>query len=306
MIKKRDLGDLTWVDIESPTASEIETVMQEYSLPLEPAEDILSPTPRQRVVRYDNCVYIVLHFPTLSFHRNAIKGNDHRKEIDFIVGENFLITVHYDSMTAINKFGDSFESAGSGSPYGDHAGFIFHRLVKHLYRCLLHDIEVIRSSLHKAEHSIFAGEEKAMVVELSVIHRDILRFNNALLPHREAIEVLRSVFKAFFGETYEHMVHDIKSEYERVDRRMSSNKALLDELRQTNDSLLSAKQNEAIKGLTMMAFITFPMMLIAAIFAMDTKDMPIVGLPNDFWIVISIMVMVAVGCVIYFSNKRWL
>lgn len=304
MIRKRNLNGLTWIDIESPTPADIKTVIDEYSLPPEPAEDILSPTPRQRVVRYANCVYIVLHFPTLSFHKNSIKGDTHRKEIDFIVGNNFLITVHYDSMTAIKKFNESLEGMEVASD--ENAGFIFHKLVKHLYRCLLHDVEVIKTSLHKAENSIFAGEEKAMVVELSMIHRDILRFNNALLPHREAIEMLRSVFKTFFGERYEHIIHDMKSEYERVDRRMNNNKALLDELRYTNDSLLSAKQNEAIKGLTMMAFVTFPLMLIAAIFAMDTKDMPIVGLPNDFWIVISIMVMVAIGCMIYFSNKRWL
>lgn len=305
MINKRSLNGLTWIDIESPTPRDIETVIGEYSLPPEPAEDILSPTPRQRVVRYDNCVYVVLHFPTLSFHRNAVKGYNHRKEIDFIVGKGFLITVHYDSMTAIKKFGESFEKTETHMGYEDDATVFFHKLIKHLYRCLLHDVEVIKSSLLKAEHAIFAGEEKAMVVELSVIHRDILRFNNALLPHREAIEGLRSIFKSF-GDKYEHLAHDIKSEFERVDRRMSGNKALLDELRLTNDSLLSAKQNEAIKGLTMMAFMTFPLMLIAAIFAMDTKDMPIIGLPNDFWIVISLMVMVATGCVIYFSNKRWL
>lgn len=304
MIRKRNLNGLTWVDVESPTPADIKTVIEEYSLPPEPAEDILSPTPRQRVVRYGNCVYIVLHFPTLSFHKNAIKGDTHRKEIDFIVGNNFLITVHYDSMTAIKKFNESLEGIEVSSD--ENAGFIFHKLVKHLYRCLLHDVEVIKSSLHKAENSIFAGEEKSMVVELSMIHRDILRFNNALLPHREAIEMLRSVFKSFFGEIYEHIIHDMKGEYERVDRRMSNNKALLDELRYTNDSLLSAKQNEAIKGLTMMAFMTFPLSLVAAVFAIHANGTPILGDPNAFWIIISLMIMVLVVCVSFFKHKRWL
>jgi len=306
MIKKQEYKGLTWIDIESPGAKDIDAVSREYSLPTEAAENLLSPTPKHRVIEYQNCIYIVLHFPTLSFHKNAFRGENHRKEIDFILGQNFLITVHYDSMTSIDKFSKALKKNGVSEGDEENAGIFFHRLIKNLYHYLLHDVEAIKDSLHLAEAAVFQGQEKKMVIELSNIHRDILRFNNALAPHKNTIESLRPTLSKYLGDKSEMLIHDIKSEYDRVDRRMAANKALLDELRHTNDSLLSAKQNEAIKGLTMMAFITFPLTLIAAIFAMDTRSKPIVGQPNDFFIIIGMMVLVVVFCLGFFKYRKWL
>ncbi|HEY4512600.1 MAG TPA: CorA family divalent cation transporter [Candidatus Paceibacterota bacterium] len=306
MIKEYSYKGLKWLDLENPEEKEVNEIMHRFNVSAEAVENLLSPTPKQRVVLYPSCVYIVLHFPTLSFHKNAFQGEGHRKEIDFLVGKNFLLTVHYDPMTAIKKFSEFFERSKTEQGVEENAGVIFHRLVKHLYHSLLYDVEVIKGLLQKAENSIFKGEEKKMVAELSQIHRDILKFNNALLPHREAIEALRGIFRGFLGDSSESIIHDIKSEYDRVDRRMQSNKALLEELRHTNDSLLSAKQNEAMKGLTMMAFITFPLTLIAAIFAMRTESTPFIGNRYDFVIVICIMLIVILSCVTFFKYKKWL
>lgn len=299
MVKTHNIGNLTWIDVGTPDEREIRLLMEEYKIPEEAAEDLLSPTPKQTVSVYPNCVYLVLHFPILSQNKTA----DHRQEIDFIVGEHFLITVHYDKVKQIDNFRDTLGEIDSEENNG---GFLFHRLTKHLYHSLLRDVDTIRSALHKAETSIFKGEERKMVQELSRIHRDILRFRNAILPHREAIVTLHSAFKDFLGEKYERLIHDMSAEYQRVERRMQANKELLDELRLTNDSLLSSKQNEAIKSLTMMAFCTFPLTLIAALFAMRTETMPIIGLKGDFWIIILMMLALVASFIGYFSYKKWL
>ncbi len=306
MIKEYNYKGIIWLDLENPSKKEIDDIMQKYMIPTQAAEDLLSPTPKQRVVMYPSCVYLVLHFPTLSFHKNAFRGEDHRKEIDFILGQNFLITVRYNPMTSIEKFSKALKANKDEGVETVGAAVFFHKLVKNLYHYLLHDVEAIRNALHDAEAEIFQGREKKMVAELSKIHRDILRFNNALAPHRDAIEALRNMFKSFLGEESEIFIHDIKSEYERVDRKMASNKALLDELRHTNDSLLSAKQNEAIKGLTMMAFMTFPLSLVASIFAIHANGTPILKEKNAFWLIIFLMVVILVLCIAFFKRKKWL
>lgn len=304
MIKEYEYKGHKWIDLENPSEIEISKIISDFDVPVSAAEDLLSPTPKQRVVMYDKCVYIVLHFPALS-EKKSRTGDDHRQEIDFIIGKDHLITVHYDEMKSINAFSKSLHIKDDTVEV-ENAGFIFHKLVKHLYHSLLHDVESIKDALHRAENFIFKGEEKRMVVELSRIHRDILRFNHALMPHKEAINSLNIMIKEFLGEKYEYFIHDIASEYQRVDRRMHSNKELLEELRHTNDSLLSTKQNEAIKGLTMMAFITFPLTLCAAIFTLPSDHTPIIGGPYDFELIMAIMLAIVLSCLGYFSYKKWL
>jgi magnesium transporter len=79
----------------------------------------------------------------------------------------------------------------------------------------------------------------------------------------------------------------------------------LHELRETNNSLLTTKQNETMKKLTLLAFITFPLSLIASIFEMNTVDMPIVGLQHGFWIIIGGMTVVGLAMFWYFKYKKW-
>lgn len=304
MIKEHEYKNHKWIDLENPSEEEINKIIREYNVPIVAAEDLLSPTPKQRVVMYENCVYVVLHFPALN-ERRPKSSDDNRQEIDFIIGKDYLITVHYDEMKSINAFTKSLSTKEDATEVPN-AGFIFHKLIKHLYHSLLRDVELIKESLHKAENFIFKGEEKRMVIELSRIHRDILRFNNALVPHREAIAALSNIFSEFLGEEYSYFIRDMLSEYQRVDRRMHTNKDLLEELRHTNDSLLSTKQNEAIKVLTMMAFITFPLTLTAAIFTIPSDHTPIIGGPYDFEIIICIMLAIMVIILSYFNYKKWM
>lgn len=303
MIKTYDYKGLKWHDLENPNDAEIRQMINDHQIPTEAADDLLSPTPKQRVTHFKNCIYLVLHFPALRGSKSA----DHRQEIDFIIGQDFLITVHYDTLKSMERFSKKLQSEPDDeSTEVSNAGVIFHKIIRHLYHSLLHDVELIRLGLNKAEVAIFKGDEKNMVVELSKIHRDILRFKNALQPHSEAILMLGQFFREFLGEQYASLVRDISAEYQRVERKMHNNKDLLDELRLTNDSLLSAKQNEAIKGLTMMAFLTFPLTLIATIFAMDTNYKPIIGMRYDFWIIILLMTGISVLSVSFFKFRKWL
>ena len=79
-----------------------------------------------------------------------------------------------------------------------------------------------------------------------------------------------------------------------------------DNLRLTNDSLLETKQNSIMKVLTIISFITFPLMLFSSLFGMNTENTPIIGNGLDFWIIIGIMVAVSIVLLIFFKYKKWL
>jgi Mg2+ and Co2+ transporter CorA len=83
--------------------------------------------------------------------------------------------------------------------------------------------------------------------------------------------------------------------------------AIIEEFRETNNSLLSTKRNERMQSLTIMANVLFPVTMVAAIFSMNaTNDMPFVGKPNDFWIVLGFMILAVATIAAVFKYKRWL
>ena len=76
------------------------------------------------------------------------------------------------------------------------------------------------------------------------------------------------------------------------------------ELRETNNSLLSTKQNEVMKTLTVLAFLFLPISFMASLFGMS--NIPLAATPPGFWFALGIMAIIAFSCLLYFRHKEWL
>jgi len=89
MLTRYEQGSLTWVDLVNPNDVEVRAVMHEFGLHPLIAEQLLAPSQKSKVERYDGVFYLILTFPTL-------RGGHHTRseqEIDFCVGKNFFITL---------------------------------------------------------------------------------------------------------------------------------------------------------------------------------------------------------------------
>jgi magnesium transporter len=246
---------------------------------------------------------MIMHFPALR-HSHTSK----EQEVDFVLGHNFLITAHYDTIDSLHKFSKVFEvnSVLGKSELGDHAGFLLFFMLKKLYKAVEHEIEYIRQDLTRIEEHIFSGREVQMVKDISKSARDLLNLKQIIEPHREVLRDFEVDGPRFFGEEYATYARAISNEYYRVHNHMSRSTEALHELRETNNSLLTTRQNEAMRTFTILAFSIFPLTLFATLFSMDTVHTPIVGAPHDFWIIVGIMGIALVAMFAFFRYKEWL
>lgn len=303
MLMRYEHDGLIWIDLESPNRDEVNAVLAEFHIAPATGDDLLIPTTRPRTEFHDNFCFLVLHFPEL---RHSHKSREH--EIDFLIGEKFLITTHYETVDPLHKFTQIFAASPalkSNLPH-QHAAHLFFSMMKALYRSVDHELDFVRRNMATIEEHIFSGEEVAMVPAISHCARDLLNMRQTIEPHREVLRTLESQGPQFFGQDFASYFRSLENEYYRVHNHIMRQTESLHELRETNNAMLTTKQNETIKVLTIMAFTTFPLTLIATIFAMDAKYMPIVGMRNDFWIILAIMALVLVGMYGYFSYKKWL
>lgn len=277
--------------------------MKEFNLDPLIAEEILLPSFKPKVERRGDALYVILHYPAL--HTSE---HQHEVEVDFLVGKDFLITTRYATIDPLHSFAKAFEAdiVLGVDGMATHGGHLFIGMTKSLYRSLINECDTIRHRLRTVEDHIFKGEERRMVARISQTGRIIHDFRQSLLSHGEMLDSFEPVSARFFGPEFSYYVHDIIGMSERVITRLENLRDSLMELRETNNSLLSTKQNEIMKTLTIMAFVTFPLTLISSLFSMNTKYMPIIGLPGDFYIVIGMMLALATGFFLFFKHKHWL
>jgi len=304
MLTRHRHKELIWIDLESPTSEEVRGLMEEFSIDPLVAEELLSPTLRPRVDMFQDHIYLILHFPALKHTHQSSTD----QEVDFIIGKNFIITTRYDTIDPIHKFSKVFEvnSILDRSDMGEHAGFIFFYMIKKLYKAVSHELNFISDSIKDIEDSIFQGREKEMVFEISNVSKSLLSFRQTLRAHKEILSSFETVASAFFGKSFEYHSKAMSGEYFKIYNDIISLLDTSSELRETNNSLVSTRQNEIMKVLTIMAFVTFPLSLIASIFGMNTKTLPIVGMPNDFWIITGIMAIATFFFFVFFKYKKWL
>ena len=306
MITRYTHNNVTWVDLESPTSEEVRQVMEEYSIHPSIAEELLLPTIKPRVELYEDAmIYLILHFPAFKHTHNSSRKN---QEVDFIIGKDFLITTRYDTIDPLHKFAKVFEvnSILDKEDIGEHAGYVFFYMITKLYRAIGHELEYVQSALEEIEKQIFNGKEREMVLEISKISRELLNFKQALVLHHNVLDSFEKVARDFFGNDFVHQLRSILGEYYRVQNDVTTNLDFMAELRETNNSLITTKQNEIMKTLTIMAFVTFPLSLFASIFGMNTKTLPLTGFVGDFWLIIGIMMCATLFFFAFFKYKRWL
>ena len=61
-----------------------------------------------------------------------------------------------------------------------------------------------------------------------------------------------------------------------------------------------------MKVLTATAFLVLPATLISQLFSMNTTTVPLVGMSNDFWVILGIMGIIAIATFAFFKSKKWL
>jgi len=305
MISRHKYNTATWIDLSNPTREEVNEISDEFSLHPYVKDELVSPSIKSRAELFDNYIYLILHFPA---HRPSESSKRIIREIDFILGKDFVITVHYDQIDALDKFQKVLEVdtiLDRGDKY-ESANFIFFGILEEVYGNIINELEYINNWVQTIEEAVFSGKEKEMVVTLSEASRALLNFKNSTDIHKEILESLAEVGKSIYGNDFSHHVRRILDEYYKMKHAIHSNMDSVIELRETNNSLVSTKQNEIMKTLTIMAFITFPLTLIASIFSLNTSYIPFVGSPVDFWIVMAIMVAATFCMFIFFKYRKWL
>lgn len=307
MVSKYTQNKITWVDLENPTKEEVREVMNTYGLTAEVAEDLLDPTIRTRADIYKNFMYFVLHFPLHSHIKDKL-FDKRSEELDFIIGKDFLITIHYSPIEALVSFSKSFETDTllHNDKITKNPGSLFVHIIYKMYKAVQDKVGDIHTTLNTYEDKIFSGREREMVFALSSMNRVLIYFKEALLSHKDILGLFERVSLQMFGKEFETYIEHIRHEFNKAEQATNSAKEYADELRQTNDSLLTTKQNEIMRTLTVVNFIILPLSVITGLFGMNVESTPLSGNPYDFWMVVLGMAIITVISTLIFKRKNWL
>ncbi len=311
MISRYNYKGITWVDLDSPTREEVLSMSDEFGLPILVIEEIVRPSIRSRVDVYPNILYLILHFPVI--RDKTCEAINHSCDIDqielnFIIGKKFLITSRYDKINPLKNFAKAFEknAVDDKGRISEHAGFLFFEMARELYQHSLRELDHLDDTLAVIEDNIFNGKEEDMVVLISETNRHLLDFKKAIRFHGEVLKSFESAGAVFFGYEFSYYLGAVTGEYNQLNHVLESNRDILNDLHDTNDSLLTKKINGTMQTLTLITVITIPLSILPSLFSMGANNTPLLQQPQSFWLLSGLMIAITLLIVLVFIQKRWI
>jgi len=295
--------NITWIDSLNLTTEEAKILMERYELNPKVIRDLILPTYKDTITLYGDYIYLVLHFPAIRHSHN----NDEQQEIDFILGKNYIITNKYEMIDELEKFSKEFEvnSILKSKTMRDHAGYVFYYIMKNLYSSMFDELESLQDQIKEIEQNIFIGKEKEMVSSISQIAKELMNFEHTIKPHKEILEKFKNLFIKLFDKEFIENVQKLIDEHSKIEKTLEDTADSMRELRETNDSLLSSKQNDIMKILTVFTFFALPFSIITGFFQMNTKITPIVNSSYAWPVIVGTEIIIAVLLFCFAKKKGW-
>jgi magnesium transporter len=296
-------GGLTWIHLDSLDADVVTELAERFGWHPLDREDVLSRRQRPKVDDYPEYLFAVLHFPR---YDKAIQRLN-AAELDIFLGPDYLVTIPNVELLPVTRLFRRCEQDEEfrSDLFAKGSGRLLYEVLDDLFDYCFPILDKIGYKLDSLEDDVFEGRSEDIVRDLSNAKQEIISYRKIIKPERSTLRLLERHVERFLPEELELYFDDIVDAAERIWDILDNYKEVVEGLEGTNESVISHRQNNVLRILTVVSVILLPLTLISGIFGMNVH-FPGFDTAWAFWTIAGVMLTTAVGLIAFFRYKRWL
>lgn len=304
-IYELEQNGLLWVNVTKQGEKELQEVQRRFGLDKLDIMESLPPFQRPKIVKRTNYCFMVLHFPIFDRETRRLGYT----EIDFFLGQNFLVTVHDNKLLSIdNLFSECKKSLVSREQFfstsAAHILFeLLSRLLDSIFPILLH----VNDDINLVDRKLFtkiSGRE--MAEEILRLKTNVVNFRRTMQGHKTVLDrLVMYCGREYNLSAFQNYLNSLREFTNEIWHMIESQRESIDALHEANESLLTLRTNNIMRILTVISVITFPLTLLATIFGIHTPANPFIDLIGGFWVILSLMFIMAMAMYWMFKKRDW-
>jgi magnesium transporter len=298
-------GGLTWINLERPDPEAVNELRERFGWHPLDVEDVLSKRQRPKVDDYAEEGYLfgVLHFP--AYDKSVQRLN--AAELDFFLGPDYLVTIPNVELLPLTRLFRRCEEDERFREelFAKSSGRLLYEVLDDLYDYCFPILDKIGHKLDTIEDDIDELRSEEIVRDISKAKQEIISYRKIVKPQRPALRLLERHIERFLPENLELYFDDLVDASERIWDQLDNFKEVVEALEDTNESVISHRQNDVLRILTVFSVILLPLTLISGIFGMNVL-FPGEHTHEAFWVIAGLMITVIAGMIGFFKYKRWL
>src|SRR5881396_3156852 len=291
---------LTWIHLDPPIDPETVNHLRERFgwHPLD-VEDVLSKRQRPKIDDYGDEGYLfgVLHFP--AYDKNVQRLN--AGELDFFLGPDDLVTISNVQLLPVTWLFTRLQEDERlrDQLFGKGSGRLLYEVLDDLFDYCFPILDKIAYKLDSIEDDIEDRRSEEIVTDISKVKQEIISYRKIVKPQRPVLRLLERHIERFLPENLELYFDDLVDASERIWDDLDNFKEVVEALEDTNESVISHRQNDVLRVLTVVSVILLPLTLITGIFGMNVH-FPGFETATAFWAVAGFMLGLAIGLTAFF------
>ena len=294
---------LTWVHLDRPDEAAVSALAERFGWHELDVEDVLSKRQRPKIDEYPDYLFVVLHFPF--YDKNVQRLN--AAELDVFLGPDYVVTLPAVPLLPVTRlFTRCREDDQMRTDlFANGSGRLLYEILDDLLDYCFPILDKIGHKLDAIEDDMFEGQAEEVVRDLSNVKQEIISYRKIIKPQRSTLRGLERYVERFLPEALELYFDDVVDATERIWDLLDNYKEVVEALEDTNESVISHRQNDVLRLLTIFSVTMLPLTVITGIFGMNV-DFPGYGTHVAFFAIVAVAAAVLVGMLAFFRLNRWL
>lgn len=294
----RESGGFLWLDIQQSLDAESTALLASFGCHPLAIKDVARERHPPKFEVFNEHSFIIFR-GIQSIEENLIVAP---LQLSFFVGENYLITVHPGPSLSIDHH-RQLPTLGELLPAPKHLALsiMHYSCGRYLESLLAYDAE-----LADIEEAMLQHGSDDLLKDLVRDRSQLRKMRRTFTYHSSMAEELVEFWDAeSHDDELSHRLRDLYDRCERLDTLSAQHYEICGDLVDGYFSLSAHQLNNTMRVLTVITAIFVPLSFLAGLYGMNFEYIPELQMPNGYFILLTVMGLLATAMVVVFKKKRW-
>jgi magnesium transporter len=304
LLRHKNPAGLTWINMDGlDRTDEVNRIAEAFRIHPLTVEDILDTNHRPKVEEFDDYLFIILK--SIGTEAAVEKGETDFEQISLVITENTVISFQ-------EKPGDYFDGIrkrilnNAGRIRRTGTGYLAWAIMDAVVDRYFVSLDDIGGEIEEFEERAMNEKDQNIIPDIQRVKQNLLRIRRAVLPLRENIQVMMRLDSEWLAVELVPFLKDLHDNVIQAADSVETYRELIAGVIEVNLSAASNRLNNVMKVLTIISTIFIPLTFIVGVYGMNFKAMPELEYPLAYPIVWAVMILIALGMLIFFKIRRWL
>jgi magnesium transporter len=289
-----------WVDIDTTNRHQVALLEKVFDFHPLSVEDALNPQSRVKLDEYRNSLVAIVR--GIRFIGETADPYDiETYNLTFFIGRNILVTAHAGPSASVDAIVERLIAAPDLLENGIEK--ITHGLMDVTIDAWFPVLDRVDEFVDSLEERVYETFDQDVMRDVFAVKRLILAMRRHLTPQREVFNVLTNRPTPFLSAASQVWFRDIYDHVLRIADSVEQTRDLLGNVMDSYLSQVSNRLGQVTKGLSVIATLSVPFVVVSGMWGMNFAHMPLANSPHGFWIML--VLQLGLGAVLVYLLRKW-